>query len=55
MTAALETGLRRGELEQLEWRDLHLDGAAPFVSVRRSTTKNHKPAPIPIDGELAAG
>jgi integrase len=50
---ALETGLRRGELEQLEWRDVNLDGPDPFLNVRRSTTKNHKPAPIPIDSELA--
>ena len=51
---ALETGLRRGELEKLEWRDMHLAGDSPFLSDRRSTTKNHKPAPIPIDAELAA-
>lgn len=41
---ALFTGLRRGEIEALEWRDLSLDGKHPFVSVRASTTKNSKPA-----------
>ncbi len=51
---ALETGLRRGELGKLEWRDVQLDGPNPFLNVRRSTTKNHKSAPTPIDAELAA-
>ena len=51
---ALETGLRRGELEKLEWRDMQLDGPNPFLNVRRSTTKNHKVAPTAIDAELAA-
>jgi integrase len=51
---ALETGLRRKELGKLEWRDVHIDDAGePFLSVRRSTTKNHKAAPTPIDTELA--
>jgi integrase len=51
---ALETGLRRKEIGKLEWRDVHIDAAGdPFLSVRRSTTKNHKAAPTPIDAELA--
>ena len=50
---ALETGLQRKELGKLEWRDMHIDDAEPFLSVRRSTSKNHKPAPSPIDTELA--
>ena len=51
---AIKTGLRRGELVKLEWRDAHLDGPEPFLLVRASTTKNGKLAPIPIDEELAA-
>jgi len=51
---AIKTGLRRGELLQLQWRDAHLDGPEPFLLVRASTTKNGKLAPIPIDEELAA-
>ena len=51
---ALETGLRRKELVKLAWRDVNLDGPNPFLNVRRSTTKNHKVAPTPIDAELAA-
>jgi integrase len=50
---ALETGLRRKELGKLEWRDVHIDDCEPFLSVRRSTTKNHKAAPTPLDAELA--
>jgi integrase len=49
---AIKTGLRRGELEKLEWRDVQLDGE-PFLNVRAATTKNGKAAPIPIDDELA--
>jgi len=48
---AIKTGLRRGELEKLEWRDVQLDGE-PFLNVRAATTKNGKAAPIPIDDEL---
>jgi len=49
---AIKTGLRRGELEKLEWRDVKLDGE-PFLNVRAATTKNGKASPIPIDDELA--
>jgi hypothetical protein len=49
---AIKTGLRRGELEKLEWRDVQLDGE-PFLNVRAATTKNGKAVPIPIDDELA--
>ena len=51
---ALKTGLRRGELEKLEWRDVELDGPEPFLNVRAATTKNGKAAPIPLDEDLAA-
>ena len=50
---AIKTGLRRGELLKLEWRDVQLDGPEPFLKVRAATTKNGKVAPIPIDDELA--
>ncbi len=49
------TGFRRGELEQVEWADMHLDDAVePFVSVRASTTKNHKKAVRHLPADLAA-
>ena len=51
---ALFTGLRRGEIEALEWRDLSLDSETSFVSVRASTTKNSKPAHIPLHTDLVA-
>ena len=46
------TGLRRGELLQLEWRDVHLDVPRPFVNVRASISKNHKQAMQPLHLDL---
>jgi integrase len=52
---AVYTGLRRGELEQLEWTDIHLDDVAqPFIEVRASTTKNHEKATIKLHGDVVA-
>ena len=31
---AVRTGIRRGELAQVEWRDVHLDTTQPFIDVR---------------------
>jgi integrase len=50
--AAVFTGLRRAELAQLEWEDVHLDVAKPFLNVRASTTKNHKKAIISLHPDL---
>ena len=52
--AAVFTGLRRAELEQLEWGDVHLDVEKPFLNVRASTTKNHKRAVIYLHPDLIA-
>lgn len=42
----LYTGMRRGELFQLEWRDIDLkDG---FINLRKETTKTRKPRTIPM-------
>ena len=49
---ALYTGLRRGEIEALEWRDIRLEEKQPLISVRASTTKNSKPAHIPMHNDL---
>ena len=50
---AVYTGLRRAELQSLEWQDVrNLEGNA-FLSVRASTTKNHKQASIPLHENLA--
>ncbi|XHR28905.1 MAG: tyrosine-type recombinase/integrase [Chthoniobacteraceae bacterium] len=50
--AAFFTGLRRAELEQLQWGDVHLEADPPFLSVRASTTKNHKRADIVLHPQL---
>ncbi len=50
---AVYTGLRRGELEQLEWADVHLDDTVqPFLEVRASTTKNHQKATIKLHADV---
>ena len=51
---ALFTGLRRGEIEALEWRDVSLDSATHSLSVRASTTKNAKAARLPLHDDLVA-
>jgi integrase len=52
--AALLTGLRRSELEALQWGDVHLDAPRPFLNVRASTTKNGKAAIQFLRDDLAA-
>jgi len=49
---AVYTGLRRSEMEKLKWSDVHLDGGAPFISVRATTTKNHKPAVLRLHADV---
>ena len=51
---ALETGLRRGELGKLEWRDLIIDRRDPFLRARASITKNGKADQLPLSPEIAA-
>ena len=50
---AVYTGLRRNELESLQWGDLCLDKGAAAVRPRASTTKNRKSEPLPILEPLA--
>jgi integrase len=45
---ALYTGLRRAELEALEYGDYNLSAPVPYVHARASTTKNGKDAFIPL-------
>ncbi len=47
LTAAF-TGLRRGELGQLKWSDVHLDAAKPFINARAAISKNHKQCSLPL-------
>jgi integrase len=49
---AAHTGLRRSELEALEWGDVVLDVPQPHLRVRAATTKNHKAATPPLHGDL---
>jgi len=51
LTAVL-TGLRRNELKALEWRDVHLHAARPFIAARASTTKNRKEAAIELRDDV---
>ena len=50
---AASTGIRRGELRSLEWRDVVLDVAHPFIFVRKSIAKNHKDARQPLPDYVA--
>jgi integrase len=38
------TGMRLGEIQRLQLRSIHLDGAQPYLYVRRSTTKSDRGA-----------
>lgn len=51
--AAAHTGLRRSELRNLLWDDVHLESPKPFVDVPASTAKNGKRAFLPLTDELA--
>ena len=51
---AIHTGLRRGELFALEWRDLFLDANPAFMILRAETTKNEKREPVCLHPELEA-
>lgn len=45
---AAHTGIRRGELAEIEWRDVHLETVRPFIYIRASISKNHKHAMQPL-------
>jgi integrase len=45
---AASTGIRRGELGEIEWRDVQIDEARPHIRVRASIAKNHKEARQPL-------
>lgn len=47
------TGLRRGELQKLQWKDVQLDGDKPCIHARATTTKNGKQASLPLHPEVA--
>lgn len=51
---ALSTGLRRAELDSLQWADVVLDDQAPYLRVRARNTKNRRDAMIPLIPQTAA-
>lgn len=48
------TGLRRNEMMNLRWTNLHLDEAAPFVRVPASIAKNRREASLPLVPDVVA-
>jgi integrase len=48
------TGLRRGELAEVTWGDLSLDGPQAWLTVRATVAKNRKADALPIRADLAA-
>jgi integrase len=42
------TGLRRKELSQVVWGDLHLDSVIPYLALRSEITKTGQPANLPL-------
>ena len=53
LLAAL-TGIRRGEIKQLRWADVELDGMAPKITVSAAISKNHYEDALPLHPDLAA-
>lgn len=51
---ALGTGLRRGELARLEWRDVRTDAERPHLALRAEATKSRREDSVPLHADLAA-
>lgn len=51
---AVTTGIRRDELESLQWDDVHLDGTRPFIALRAETTKARRADTSPLRHDVAA-
>lgn len=52
LIAALDTGMRRGELFKLTWNDVYLDEG--FIRLRHTTTKTEKQRDVPISNRMKA-
>jgi integrase len=50
--AGYYTGLRRSELQSLQWGDVHMDEEKPYILARAATTKNKTDAKLWIRPEL---
>jgi integrase len=51
---AATTGMRKSEMAALTWRDLHLEGDAPFLELFGANTKNRQDARVPLQRFVAA-
>lgn len=51
---AVLTGIRRGEIKQLRWADLKLEGEHPIVTVPAAISKNHYEEALPLHSDLVA-
>jgi integrase len=51
---ALHTGLRRGEIDKLQWADVKLNDATSSVRVRPEINKNRKDQLLPLHSEMVA-
>ena len=51
---AVLTGIRRGEIKQLRWADVALDGAEPRITVSATISKNHYEDVLPLHADLLA-
>ena len=49
---AIYAGLRRSEVEQLQWADVELTGEKPHVRVRACTAKNKRETYLPLHRDL---
>jgi integrase len=49
---AVWTGLRRSELEQLEWRDILLDIELPYIQLRADATKSGRDDAVPLHQQI---
>ncbi len=50
---AIRTGLRRGELRDLQWGDIRLDAQRPHVKLRASATKAKRADTLPLRADVA--
>jgi len=51
---ALLTGIRRGEIKQLRWADVVLEGDNPRITVSAMISKNHYEDALPLHPDLVA-
>jgi integrase len=52
---ALLTGIRRQELRDLRWQDIHADCTVPFIRLRAEAAKARRAEDLPLHPDLLAG